>query len=566
MFNLFDLLIWSPLSQFEVNSFPFLIDTVFQKVNTNMIFAYDTSFIDVDFFENKKNMIRFWKTVYPEMKKKVELEVFTWDDIKNMEMDEIIANFYPNPQGLFATLKWLWSFVSFKNIIWLILILTFYFMNYFFIWFFIYKNLYIALLWNRLRSHWTYSYQVEGAPKRTYIHVVHADLVPGAWDKWGVLGRGLYRSFYVLPSYCLILTLLTIFFMPFYSVVDTFYSLDELKVYTELNNKEYNLELLKIIGDDIMLFSDNNSKYYIEGFNETSISNGFFKDIFRTILPYSILKYIDDPFFEELYTAQLEQNAWISYVSKEIYGNNGVSPYFMISIESFNIYTLDIMFAFLFIYLILFLLNKDSFSNHSNTLIPNLYQVLSEMIYKTSLNLFVSNIGKKIRERGFFIKVNTILIFILISNVQGMIPYMSTLTSSLTNTFFVALALFSSIIITIFKKKGWRYFLCLFMPEGCPIGLIFLLIPIEIISYTFRVVSLSVRLFANMMAGHTLLKVIVGFSWEMVLAGEIFLFINFIPVATLFILTLLEVGVAFIQTYIFTILTCIYLKDIFFGH
>jgi F-type H+-transporting ATPase subunit a len=93
-----------------------------------------------------------------------------------------------------------------------------------------------------------------------------------------------------------------------------------------------------------------------------------------------------------------------------------------------------------------------------------------------------------------------------------MIPYMSTLTSALTNTFFIALALFISIIITLLDKKGINYFLNLFMPSGCPIFLVLLLIPIEIISYSFRVVSLSVRLFANMMAGHTLLKVIVGFS------------------------------------------------------
>ena len=93
-----------------------------------------------------------------------------------------------------------------------------------------------------------------------------------------------------------------------------------------------------------------------------------------------------------------------------------------------------------------------------------------------------------------------------------MIPFMSTISSVLTNTFFIALALFISIIITILDKKGVNYFLNLFMPSGCPIALIFLLIPIEVISYTFRVVSLSVRLFANMMAGHTLLKVIVGFS------------------------------------------------------
>lgn len=104
------------------------------------------------------------------------------------------------------------------------------------------------------------------------------------------------------------------------------------------------------------------------------------------------------------------------------------------------------------------------------------------------------------------------------------------------------------------------------MPAGCPLPLVLLLVPIEFISYTFRLVSLSVRLFANMMAGHALVKVIVGFSWSMFLIGDVFLIANIFPMAILFVLTFLELGVALIQAYIFTLLTCIYLKDIFVGH
>lgn len=116
------------------------------------------------------------------------------------------------------------------------------------------------------------------------------------------------------------------------------------------------------------------------------------------------------------------------------------------------------------------------------------------------------------------------------------------------------------------RKNGVAFFFSLFMPTGCPLPLMFLLIPIEFVSYSFRLVSLSVRLFANMMAGHTLLKVIVGFSFSMILMGDSMVIINLFPIALLFILTFLEVGVALIQAYIFTILTCIYLKDIFVGH
>ena len=180
----------------------------------------------------------------------------------------------------------------------------------------------------------------------------------------------------------------------------------------------------------------------------------------------------------------------------------------LLDVSSNFFYVTVIIFAYIVIYLIY----NTMLSNNSNTLIPNLYQILAENLYKVSLNLFYSILGKHVMIPEFFIKINTIFLFLIISNVQGMIPYMSTLTSALTNTFFIALALFISILTTLFDKKGVNYFLNLFMPSGCPILLSLLIIPIEVISYSFRLVSLSVRLFANMMAGHTLLKVIVGFS------------------------------------------------------
>lgn len=228
-----------------------------------------------------------------------------------------------------------------------------------------------------------------------------------------------------------------------------------------------------------------------------------------------------------------------------------------------NIYSVS--FCFIFIYFVIYLIYNKMLSNNTNTLIPTLYQILAENLYKLSLNLFYSILGKHISIPEFFIKINTIFIFLVISNVQGMIPYMSTLTSALTNTFFIALALFLSILTTLLDKKGINYFLNLFMPSGCPILLSLLIIPIELISYSFRLVSLSVRLFANMMAGHTLLKVIVGFSWIIIFLGNTWL-INLFPILILFILTLLEFGVAIIQAYIFTVLSCIYLRDIFEGH
>ena len=182
-------------------------------------------------------------------------------------------------------------------------------------------------------------------------------------------------------------------------------------------------------------------------------------------------------------------------------------------------------------------------------------------------SLFIANLGKDVEGNGeLLVKVSSIFSFVLMNNLMGMLPYSDTGTSSLMLTFWVALSIFVSLLTIMIRKNGVAFFFSLFMPAGCPLPLMFLLIPIEFVSYSFRLVSLSVRLFANMMAGHTLLKVIVGFSFSMILMGDSMVIVNLFPIALLFILTFLEVGVALIQAYIFTILTCIYLKDIFVGH
>jgi len=204
------------------------------------------------------------------------------------------------------------------------------------------------------------------------------------------------------------------------------------------------------------------------------------------------------------------ENKNLNYFNNYFDNIQNVYAYITITTTFINVYS--VILCFVFIYFVIYLIYNKMISNNTNTLIPSLYQVLAENLYRVSLNLFFSTLGKHISIPEFFIKINTIFVFLIISNIQGMIPYISTLTSALTNTFYIALALFISIISTLLDKKGINYFLNLFMPSGCPILLSLLIIPIEVISYSFRLVSLSVRLFANMMAGHTLLKVIVGFS------------------------------------------------------
>jgi len=138
-------------------------------------------------------------------------------------------------------------------------------------------------------------------------------------------------------------------------------------------------------------------------------------------------------------------------------------------------------------------------------------------MYKFSLELFTSTLDiRKEKEvqafQEFFLKVNGLFMFILGANLVGMIPYSTTITSSLMNTFFIAFAIFVNIIIVMVNEKGINHLFDLFLPSGCPMSLILLLVPIEVLSYCFRLISLSVRLFANMLAGHTLMKVFSGFS------------------------------------------------------
>jgi ATP synthase subunit 6 len=190
--------------------------------------------------------------------------------------------------------------------------------------------------------------------------------------------------------------------------------------------------------------------------------------------------------------------------------------------------------------------------------VPNRIQYIVEVIYSVVYSLLNDNVGPI--GKSFFPYVFTLFTFILISNIIGLVPYSFTITSHLIVTFALASMTFIAINLICVREHGINI-LSLFLPAGSSLVLALLLVPIELVSYIFRPISLSVRLFANMMAGHTLLKVIAGFAWTMMLAGGSLLVAHTIPLVILVILMLLELGVAAIQAYVFTILTCIYLND-----
>ena len=156
--------------------------------------------------------------------------------------------------------------------------------------------------------------------------------------------------------------------------------------------------------------------------------------------------------------------------------------------------------------------------------------------------------------------ISVLFNFILFSNLLGLVPYSFTATSHLFVTFTLSFSVFIGINVITIQKYGWKTF-SLFCPANTSFFLALVLVPIEFVSYIAKPISLGVRLFINLMAGHTLLKVIIGFSWSMLLLESFTSFGLIVPMVTLVVLFGLELGVALIQTYVFVILTCIYIQD-----
>ena len=184
-------------------------------------------------------------------------------------------------------------------------------------------------------------------------------------------------------------------------------------------------------------------------------------------------------------------------------------------------------------------------------IIPTRLQSVSEIFYEFIANMINDNIGNK--GQKFFPLIFTLFTFILFGNLLGLLPYSFTFTSHIIVTFVMAMFIFLFVTLIGIMMHGFKFF-SLFVPKGVPMAMLPLMVPIEIISYLSRPVSLSIRLFANMMAGHTMLKVFAGFIFSLGLFG-------IAPLIVDVALTAFEVLVAFLQAYVFTVLTCLYLND-----
>ena len=190
--------------------------------------------------------------------------------------------------------------------------------------------------------------------------------------------------------------------------------------------------------------------------------------------------------------------------------------------------------------------------------VPSGWQNIIEKIYSLVTQL-LSDIITTGSEKYFPFMV-VLFIFIMSNNLIGLVPYSFTTTSHITLTFFMSFSIFVAMNVIGFNKHGVELF-SLFLPANTGFFLALLLVPIELISYIAKPISLGVRLFINLMAGHSLLKVIVGFSWNMLLVENIKAIVFLIPLFILVLLMGLELGVALIQAYVFITLTAIYLND-----
>ena len=236
-----------------------------------------------------------------------------------------------------------------------------------------------------------------------------------------------------------------------------------------------------------------------------------------------------------------------------LYWQGTFAPLSMVVLTTFTVFLLLNVSLIRFLYIFV--------ADRSATI--NVWVCFIREIYNLVKSILKSNTSLK--RSQYFSALLFLFTFILISNIVGLIPYSFTVTSAFVVTFFLALAHFCGInIIGIFQTK-WKTWSIL-LPSGVPLMIVPFLTLIEIVSYVAKVFSLSIRLFANMMAGHALLKILISFSWVLLCAGSMYVFVAVMPWLIVTAILFLEALIAFLQAYVFTILVTIYINDVLNEH
>jgi F-type H+-transporting ATPase subunit a len=208
--------------------------------------------------------------------------------------------------------------------------------------------------------------------------------------------------------------------------------------------------------------------------------------------------------------------------------------------------------CFLAFYISLLATNKSKIT-------PNKWSLSQETLYATIHSIVINQINNKDGQL-YFPFMYALFIFILINNLIGMVPYSFATTSHFILTFSLSFTVVLGATLLGFRIHGLKFF-SLFVPAGCPLGLLPLLVLIEFISYLARNVSLGLRLAANILSGHMLLNILSGFTYNIMTSGLVFLFLGLLPLAFIIAFSGLELGIAFIQSQVFVVLSCSYIKD-----
>lgn len=198
-------------------------------------------------------------------------------------------------------------------------------------------------------------------------------------------------------------------------------------------------------------------------------------------------------------------------------------------------------------------------TTNNKKVIWNVWSLVQETIYATVHSITINQINNK-KGQAYFPFIYSLFIFILVNNLISMVPYSFASTSHFILTFSLSFTIVLGATILGFNKHGLEFF-SLFVPAGCPLALLPLLVLIEFISYLSRNVSLGLRLAANVLSGHMLLAILSGFTYNIMTSGIIFFFLGLLPLAFIIAFSGLEIGIAFIQAQVFVVLSCSYIKD-----
>jgi len=234
----------------------------------------------------------------------------------------------------------------------------------------------------------------------------------------------------------------------------------------------------------------------------------------------------------------------------------------LLSLDTNIVKYLHISLTNIGLYLLIGLLITISYSllaTNNNKIIPNNWSISQETLYSTVHSIVINQINPN-KGQIYFPFIYALFIFILVNNLIGMVPYSFASTSHFILTFSISFTIVLGATILGFQKHGLKFF-SLFVPSGCPLGLLPLLVLIEFISYLSRNVSLGLRLAANILSGHMLLSILGGFTYNIMTSGILFFFLGLLPLAFIIAFSGLELAIAFIQAQVFVVLTCSYIKD-----